>query len=90
MENEIYVKVLIPHCDCGEEYREYPTKIIVTKEENGYGIWFEYCPGGEDHDTYLMGWNRDKNRALEIGVFLGQKPLQDIITYAVSKALLVN
>jgi len=85
MNQVLYQKTLSPartNCEKEEDYREFPTQIFVTEEANGYAIWFDHCTHGEDHDVYILGWEKyNRNLAIERGVIWGRRSEPEILAY---------
>jgi hypothetical protein len=67
MNNELYRKCLLPARESLDG--ETPTLLIVTEENNGFGVWLTNC---EDRQK-LLKWKDSREEAIEEGVFLADE-----------------
>ena len=76
MKNIIYSKTVITARN--SEDGETPTQVFVTEENNGYFVWLDSYSTGPK----LLGYEWDRNNAIEKAVDFGRMPI-DVIETAI-------
>lgn len=71
MNEEIYAATVIPACESVDG--EYPTRVILTQEANGFAVWHDSHDGGIVLREYIRA---DRNRAIEAAVHAADEELR--------------
>jgi len=71
MENELYTTIIVPSHSAADG--ETPTKVVLTRECNGFVVWFD-----DYNTTEIVKWFKgyEKDKALEFTVDYGRNMLR--------------